>query len=90
MNCLYLQTFAEHSCGEVMCHELVIDEAHDTAAKEQPWKLQAQQNLPHKCFIPIIKHTVIQCHAQTTGIPIFMWTATKLLKLDSKAQDAAL
>lgn len=38
----YLQAFAQHSCGEVMRHELVVDEAHDTAAEEQPWKLQAQ------------------------------------------------
>lgn len=35
-----------------MRHELVVDEAHDTTAEEYPWKVQTQQHLPHKNFIP--------------------------------------
>ncbi len=35
----HLETLAQHSSGEVMGHELVVDEAHDAVSKEQPRKM---------------------------------------------------
>lgn len=37
--CPHLEPLLEHSSGEVMCHELVIDEAHDAVSKEQAREL---------------------------------------------------
>lgn len=36
-----------------MCHELVVDEAHDTAAEEDSWTLRPQQHFSYKGLIPM-------------------------------------
>ncbi len=35
----HLEPLAQHSSGEVMGHELVVDEAHDAVSKENSRKL---------------------------------------------------
>ncbi len=35
----HLESLAQHSSGEVMGHELVVDEAHDAVSKEKPGKM---------------------------------------------------
>ena len=36
---LHLEALAQHSSGEVMGHELVVDEAHDAVSKEKARKM---------------------------------------------------
>jgi hypothetical protein len=36
---IHLEALAQHSSGEVMGHELVVDEAHDAVSKEKPGKM---------------------------------------------------
>ncbi len=39
MKQFHLEALAQHSSGEVMGHELVVDEAHDAVSKEKPGKM---------------------------------------------------
>ena len=43
---VYLQALTQHGSCEVMCHELVVDEAHDAVSKEYARKVLTQQHLP--------------------------------------------
>ena len=52
----YLQALAQHSSGEVVSHELVIDETHYMVPKENPCKAPTQQHLPHQCLKPTDTH----------------------------------
>lgn len=49
----YLQALAQHSSGEVMSHELVVNEAHHMMPKENPWETLTQQNLSHQHLKPV-------------------------------------
>ena len=44
---IYLQPFTQDGSCEVVCHELMVDEAHDTVRKEDSRKPLAQQHFLH-------------------------------------------
>ena len=67
----HLEPLAQHSSGEVMGHELVVDEAHDAVSTENPRKLVPQQHVSHHCLKPVMAKLQIgdgkRCDSQRCG-----------------------
>lgn len=61
----HLQPFAQHSGCEVMCHELMVDEAHDIVSEEDSREAEPQQHLPHQRLKPETHPQPLACLLST-------------------------
>ena len=74
----YLQPFTQYGSCEVVCHELMVDEAHDTVSKEDSRKLLPQQHFLHKRLKSAHMHPVTPLYTSIVSQPFSIVCCAKV------------